>query len=151
MSSGTLAKLPLFSRFVVSLENHPSTALSQEACVGVKCRWKRGWLLSHRSTSSVEWALAGSAGTKPGAPVRTARKASPRIPKAPTSPSPDVVKQVAIQQTLQDQASAALAPAQPLHKLAPGEAVILNVGEEHVETATNVYGKIVLERHKRPT
>jgi hypothetical protein len=38
----------------------------------------------------------------------------------------------------------------PLHKLVPGEALILHIGEEHVDTATNVHGKIVLERHKRP-
>lgn len=36
-----------------------------------------------------------------------------------------------------------------LHKLAPGEAVILHVGEQHVETATNVHGRIVVERHPR--
>ncbi len=35
-------------------------------------------------------------------------------------------------------------------KLAPGEAVILHLGETHVETATNVHGKVVLERHARP-
>lgn len=42
------------------------------------------------------------------------------------------------------------AAAPPPQKLAPGEAVILHVGETHVETATNVHGKVVLERHARP-
>lgn len=37
------------------------------------------------------------------------------------------------------------------HKIAPGEVSILHVSETHVETATNEHGKIVLERHRRPT
>ncbi len=37
-----------------------------------------------------------------------------------------------------------------LHKLAPGEVSILHVSETHVEAATNVHGKLVLERHRRP-
>ncbi|MDG6913571.1 MAG: hypothetical protein JRN35_10915 [Nitrososphaerota archaeon] len=36
------------------------------------------------------------------------------------------------------------------HKLAVGEALVLHVSETHVETATNVHGKVVLERHPRP-
>ena len=36
------------------------------------------------------------------------------------------------------------------HKLAVGEALVLHIGETHVETATNVHGKVVLERHPRP-
>lgn len=52
--------------------------------------------------------------------------------------------------------SALVGPAPPSqalsvpHKLAVGEALVLHVGETHVETATNVHGKIVLERHRRP-
>ena len=38
----------------------------------------------------------------------------------------------------------------PPHKLAVGEVLVLSVGETHVETATNVHGKVVLERHPRP-
>lgn len=41
------------------------------------------------------------------------------------------------------------AATQSLHKLAPGEAVILHIGTEHIETATNVHGKVVLEKHLR--
>jgi hypothetical protein len=41
-------------------------------------------------------------------------------------------------------------PALP-HKLAVGEVLILEIGAAHVETATNVHGKVVLERHTRPT
>jgi hypothetical protein len=37
-----------------------------------------------------------------------------------------------------------------MHKLAPGEVTILDIGKSHIETATNVHGKLVLERHKRP-
>jgi hypothetical protein len=37
------------------------------------------------------------------------------------------------------------------HKLAPGDSTILAIGKTHVETATNVHGKLVLERHKRPS
>lgn len=36
------------------------------------------------------------------------------------------------------------------HKLAVGEVLILEVGERHVETASNIHGKVVLERHPRP-
>ena len=39
-------------------------------------------------------------------------------------------------------------PALP-HKLAVGEALVLHIGDTHVETATNVHGKVVLERHPR--
>ncbi|MCI4368881.1 MAG: hypothetical protein L3K09_04885 [Thermoplasmata archaeon] len=44
----------------------------------------------------------------------------------------------------------ALATITSVQKLAPGEAAILHIGEAHVETATNVHGKVVLERHRRP-
>lgn len=37
----------------------------------------------------------------------------------------------------------------PPHKLAVGEVLVLHVGETHVETVSNVYGKVVLERHPR--
>jgi hypothetical protein len=39
-------------------------------------------------------------------------------------------------------------PALP-HKLAVGEALILEVGENHVESVTNVHGHLVVERHPR--
>lgn len=38
----------------------------------------------------------------------------------------------------------------PPHKLAVGEVLVLHVGETHVETVSNVHGKVVLERHPRP-
>lgn len=34
--------------------------------------------------------------------------------------------------------------------LSPGEIAILHVGETHIEAATNVHGKLVVEKHKRP-
>ena len=36
------------------------------------------------------------------------------------------------------------------HKIAPGEVTILEIGETHVETASNLHGKLVLQRHPRP-
>ena len=36
------------------------------------------------------------------------------------------------------------------HKLAVGEVLVLHVGESHVETVSNIHGKVVLERHLRP-
>jgi hypothetical protein len=36
------------------------------------------------------------------------------------------------------------------HKLAPGELTILVIEEQHIETATNEHGKLVLQRHPRP-
>ena len=45
-----------------------------------------------------------------------------------------------------------IALAQPVlpHKLAVGEVLILEIGAAHVETATNVHGRVVVERHARP-
>ena len=83
----------------------------------------------------------------------SARKAGP--PKAGVAPPaalvPAVVPPVPATPSMEPPAAPPALTGQPLHKLAPGEAVILHIGEEHVETATNVYGKIVLERHPRPT
>jgi hypothetical protein len=72
----------------------------------------------------------------------SAATAQPERSAAPASPPAPAVALPAMP----------VAPAPPVqHKLAPGEAVILHVGESHVETATNVHGKVVLERHRRPT
>jgi hypothetical protein len=38
-----------------------------------------------------------------------------------------------------------------LHKLAMGDIVILKIGDTFVEVATNLNGRLVLERHPRPT
>ncbi len=48
--------------------------------------------------------------------------------------------------------AAELAVIQPLgpHKLAVGEILLITVGETHVESASNVHGKLVLEKHPRP-
>jgi hypothetical protein len=35
------------------------------------------------------------------------------------------------------------------HKLGLGEILVLRVGESHVETATNLHGKLVVEKHPR--
>jgi hypothetical protein len=73
-------------------------------------------------------------------------RAETPAPEAPVS-APSSVAAV----TSEPSAIASTSPAgATLHKLAVGEAVILHVGETHVETATNVHGKIVLEKHRRP-
>ncbi len=38
-----------------------------------------------------------------------------------------------------------------LHKLAMGDIVILKIGDTFVEVATNLNGRLVLERHRRPS
>ena len=55
-SSMTERKTPRFRRRFVSVANRPSTALIQEAEVGVKWTWNRGWRASQRFTASVLWA-----------------------------------------------------------------------------------------------
>ena len=50
LSSATLLKAPRRMRFRVISAKKRSTMLSQEAEVGVKCRWKRGCALSQRFT-----------------------------------------------------------------------------------------------------
>ena len=37
-----------------------------------------------------------------------------------------------------------------LHTLAVGEVAIVEIGKAHIETATNVHGRLVIERHRRP-
>ncbi|MCI4316978.1 MAG: hypothetical protein L3J96_00430 [Thermoplasmata archaeon] len=37
-----------------------------------------------------------------------------------------------------------------VHTLAVGEVALIEIGTTHVETATNVHGRLVLERHRRP-
>ena len=53
LSSATLLKAPQRMRFRVMSAKNRSTMLIQEAEVGVKCKWKRGWALSHRFTPGV--------------------------------------------------------------------------------------------------
>src|SRR5215470_2437262 len=55
LSSAVLLKAPRRMRFRVISAKNLSTMLSQEAEVGVKCRWKRGCLLSQRFTAGVLW------------------------------------------------------------------------------------------------
>ena len=50
-SSVTLLNVPRRMRLMVISAKNRSTRLSQEAEVGVKCRWKRGCLASHAFTS----------------------------------------------------------------------------------------------------
>ena len=78
-----------------------------------------------------------------------ANSASPSMAATPTvseTPSPQPAP------VIEPQPYPAPTPPTPAlpHKLAVGEALVLHIGETHVETATNVHGKVVLERHPRP-
>ena len=53
--STTEQKTPCFSRRRVSVAKKPSTALSQEAEVGVKWKVQRGWLASQSRTFGCLW------------------------------------------------------------------------------------------------
>src|SRR6266403_1576938 len=55
LSSATLLKAPRRMRFRVISAKKRSTMLSQDAEVGVKCKWKRGCALSQRFTAGVLW------------------------------------------------------------------------------------------------
>ncbi len=97
---------------------------------------RRKMVSARRQGREFRFWLAGSTPSAPSPKSNPAPSASPgaavvAAPAAPTTPA---------------------APAGPVvHKIAPGEAVILHVGTSHVETATNVHGKVVLERHRRPS
>ena len=54
-SWATVLKAPRRMRFSVISAKKRSTRLSQDAEVGVKCRWKRGCAASQRRTSAVLW------------------------------------------------------------------------------------------------
>ena len=77
------------------------------------------------------------------APASPPKVAMPTVSETPT-PQPAPV--------IEPQPYPAPTPPTPAlpHKLAVGEALVLHIGETHVETATNVHGKVVLERHPRP-
>ncbi|HUJ78420.1 MAG TPA: hypothetical protein VLX64_05360 [Thermoplasmata archaeon] len=86
----------------------------------------------------VYW-LAGVAKGTASAALSKARAARrlPRIAKASV---------VAVAETVRPPVAAAAIQ----HKLAPGEVVILEVGPTHLEVATNLHGKLVIERQRRP-
>jgi len=52
-SSATLRWVPRRSHLAVSSANQRSTRFSQDAEIGVKCTWKRGWASSHRWIAGV--------------------------------------------------------------------------------------------------
>ena len=54
-SSSTDPKMPRCSRRRVSLAKNPSTALSQEAEVGMKWKVQRGWRASQTRTLGCLW------------------------------------------------------------------------------------------------
>lgn len=83
-----------------------------------------------RGRPSAASGMAPAASAPPaGAPIVAAA-----APPAPAPPAPAVT-------------TTALAL---VDTLSPGEIAILHIGETHVEAATNLHGKLVLEKHKRP-
>jgi hypothetical protein len=82
-------------------------------------------LASLRTSSSTTSPKVRAAARKPAAPEMARAQPQPTLPLQPGSE-----------------------PATQ-HKLAVGELLILHVGETHVETATNVHGRMVVERHPR--
>ena len=78
--------------------------------------------------------------TQAGGPSSAPARPAPAVDTSPTSMVDAGAKSTA--------ASGALVLP---HTLAPGEISILHVSDGHVEAATNVHGKLVLERHRRPT
>lgn len=86
-------------------------------------------------------------------PAKRGRPAAAPAMAPPTSAPPAASASVAA-------APAAPAPPAPavtttalalVDTLSPGEIAILHVGETHIEAATNVHGKLVVEKHKRPS
>lgn len=92
---------------------------------------KRKVVSARRKGRELSFSLVatGRAAPAPAVVERPAEMAAPPMPPAP-APTPST-------------------PA-GLHTIAPGEVTILHVGDSHIETATNVHGKIVLEKHRRP-
>ena len=78
-----------------------------------------------------------------------ASSASPPEVVTPTASEAPALPQAPVIEPQPYPAPTSPTPALP-HKLAVGEALVLHIGETHVETATNVHGKVVLERHPRP-
>lgn len=75
--------------------------------------------------------------------------AAPKAPEMPVSPalSAPVAEVVEVTEAVAA-VPVATTPAGP-HKLAVGEALILHVEDDHVESVTNVHGRLVVERHPR--
>ncbi len=104
---------------------------------------KRKVLKAGREGHEKSYSLVGpippsAAPTPPSAPAAWSREppveAPPTLPpRAPSIPVPPI---------------SAAALGLP-HKLAVGEVLILDVGENHVESVTNVHGHLVVERHPR--
>jgi hypothetical protein len=86
---------------------------------------RKGFLEMQRKGRQKLYQLAGSAKAAPGKIARTVtRRAS--VASAPAVASPEM-------------------PAMP-HKLALGEILVLNIGDREVLIATNLHGRLVIER-----
>ncbi len=101
---------------------------------------KRKILRQQRRGRELYFSRAGSEPTP-----RASRTPSARASAAPTLVEVDEAVVVAEPVALPSSPGGAVLP----HKLAVGEALVLHVGEEHVEAVTNVHGKLVVEKHPR--
>jgi|GEM_PF-6849414 len=118
---------------------------------------KRHRLQARRQGREYSYKFVTGGAATPAKPVSRAKRVVAALTPAPRPAAavatPVSAPAVAPMPLTVPEAPAAVpgAPAAPsLHKLAPGEVALLHIGEAHVETATNVHGRIVLERHRRP-
>jgi hypothetical protein len=103
---------------------------------------KRKVLKAGRQGHEKSYSLVGptTPAPTPATPSTPAAWSPPPAPEPPRTPTPAAPPVPA--------STAALSPGLP-HKLAVGEVLILDVGENHVESVTNVHGHLVVERHPR--
>jgi hypothetical protein len=107
--------------------------------VALRILVKKGAVRAVRDGHAKAYQLSSSRDSPPSKSPRV-RSSAPRSAPSEIGPSAAQPAQVA-----------EVVPEQPTqHKLAVGELVILQVSETHLETATNVHGRIVVERHPRP-
>ena len=109
---------------------------------------KREIVAAKREGRELTYQLKGrmpTAGAKRGRPAKVASATAPASVAAAVAPA--MVAASGPAATAPATTTTALAR---LDTLAPGEIALLHIGETHVEAATNVHGKLVLERHKRP-
>jgi len=80
-----------------------------------------------------------------GAAPKASRKTATPMPSPKPAPAPVMPAPVATPPE-----ATVVEETMVVHKLVPGEVAILEIGESHLEVASNVHGKLVVERHKRP-
>lgn len=104
---------------------------------------RRKLLKEKREGREKSYTFLGTGAKAPAAAPRTRRSRAPAAPKPPVEVAAAVVEAVAVTPE-----APSAGPSLP-HRLAVGESLILTVGEEYVESVTNVHGRLVVERHPR--